>query len=348
MNTLMSAILVAAAGQVGQAWPGAEWHQAQPADVGMDAGQLELARQYALTAGGAGLITRHGRLVMSWGDTSQLYDLKSSTKSIGATALGLAVADGKMKLDDPAQRYHPSLGRPPESNAATGWLPRITIRHLATQTAGFEKPGGYEPLLFEPGTQWHYSDGGPNWLAECVTLVYRQDIEELMFQRVFAPIGIERADLRWRKNSYRPAEIEGIPRREFGSGVFANVDAMARIGLLYLRQGKWVDKQILDPKFVAEARAAVPGVVGLPEYDTRNHGNASDHYGLLWWNNADGTLAGVPRDAYWSWGLYDSLIFVVPSLDIVASRTGKSWERQSEEHYAVLRGFFGPIAASVH
>lgn len=346
MNTLLlsMACLLAASPEI--SWPEAEWQQAQPAEVGMDAKMLAQARDYALTAGGSGFITRHGKLVMSWGDTTQLYDLKSSSKSIGATALGLAITDGKMKLDDLAQRHHPTFGTPPSSNAETGWLPKITLRHLATQTAGFEKPGGYEPLLFEPGTQWHYSDGGPNWLAECVTLVYREDIQELMFRRVLTPIGIQRSDLRWRKNSYRPAEIDGIARREFGSGVHANVDAMARIGLLYLRQGKWQDTRILDPKFIAEATTTVPAVVGLPEHDPKNYGNASDHYGLLWWNNRDGTLAGVPRDAYWSWGLYDSLIFVVPSLDIVASRTGQSWRRESGEHYDVLRGFFEPIVAS--
>ncbi len=347
MNTVLLSLACLVGASPDTSWPGNTWQQAKPVDVGMDAKLLAEAGDYALTAGGSGIITRHGKLVMSWGGTKKLYDLKSTSKSVGVTALGLAITDGKMALDDLARQHHSSLGTPPESNAETGWLPKITLRHLATQTAGFEKPGGYEPLLFEPGTRWHYSDGGPNWLAECVTLVYDEDIEELMFRRVLAPIGIRRSDLRWRKNSYRPAEIEGVPRREFGSGVHANVDAMARLGLLYLREGKWRDKQILEPEFIAEATTTVPSVVGLPEHDSEHHGNASDHYGLLWWNNCDGALANVPRDAYWSWGLYDSLIFVVPSLDIVATRTGKSWKRESEEHYDVLRGFFEPIVASV-
>jgi hypothetical protein len=78
------------------------------------------------------------------------------------------------------------------------------------------------------------------------------------------------------------------------------------------------------------------------------YGNASAHYGLLWWNNADGTLAKVPRDAFWAWGLYDSLIVVIPSLDVVAARAGESWKREEGGgHYEVLRPFLEPIATSV-
>lgn len=327
-------------------WPAPQWQRADPAELGLDVAQLEQARDYALTPGGSGLIVVGGRLVMSWGDQRALYDLKSTSKSIGATALGLAIGDGKIRLADKARTHHPTLGLPPESNARTGWLDEITILHLATQTAGFEKPGGYGKLLFRPGTQWHYSDAGPNWLAECVTLAYGRDLDEVMFERVFGPLGITRDDLKWRRNSYRPRQIDAIERREFGSGFSANVDAMARIGYLYLRGGRWQQRQILPADFVSAAGAAVAGVVGLEEFDG-THGNASDHYGLLWWNNADGTLADVPRDAYWSWGLYDSLILVVPSLDLVAARAGSSWPRSGEGHYAVLDPFFEPLVAGV-
>ena len=328
-------------------YPGKEWIKKSPAEVGMDAGELEKVKQYALSGEGTGYITRHGYLVMSWGDVAKRYDLKSTTKSIGVTALGLAIKDGKLKLSDKAKDHHPTFGTPPESNAKTGWLDEITLKHLATQTAGFEKPGGYEKLIFPPGTKWAYSDGGPNWLAECVTLAYRRDVDDLMFERVFTPLGITREDLTWRRNQYRPHEIEGIARREFGAGIHANVNAMARIGTLYLRNGQWNKEQILPRDFVREATTTVKEVVGLPEVDPERYGNASDHYGYLWWNNADGSISGVPRDAYWSWGLYDSLIIVIPSLDIVAARTGKSWKRTSPEHYDVLKGFLQPLVAAV-
>ena len=351
MNGALVLLIASSCVSADEVWPMHDWDRATPAEVGMDEAKLIEARRYALGRGGSGYVTRHGRLVMAWGDSQKLYDLKSTTKSIGVTALGLAIGDGLMSLDEKALKHHPAFGFPPEDNRKTGWLDEITLKHLATQTAGFDKPGGYQPLLFRPGTKWHYSDGGPNWLAECVTLVYRRDLDQLMFERVFTPLGIQRSDLRWRKNSYRPHQIEGVTRREFGSGISANVDAMARIGYLYLRGGRWRNQQILPRSFVDAARTTVPEVVGLAEVDPENHGNASDHYGLLWWNNGDGRLEGVPRDAYWSWGLYDSLILVVPSLDIVVSRTSRtgrdsSWQRDGGGHYDVLAPFFRPIVAS--
>lgn len=329
-------------------WPTHEWSSAAPADVGLDGAALRRAREYALTGQGSGLITRHGRAVLRWGDQQKKYDLKSTSKSIGVTALGLAIADGKLSLEDRAVDRHPEFAVPPEANRGSPWRTQITLWHLATQTAGFEKPGGYTKLAFAPGTRWAYSDGGPNWLAECVTLAYGRDVSDLLFDRVFTPLGIASDDLSWRNNAYRPHSIAGVPRREFGSGVHANVDAMARIGYLYLRQGRWQDKQLIPAEFVKAVSHPVPAVVGLPEVDPDNYGNASDHYGLLWWNNADGTLAQVPRDAFWSWGLYDSLIVVIPSLDIVVARAGKSWKRQEQGgHYRVLEPFFEPIVQAV-
>ena len=320
---------------------------ASPEAVGMDASKLTEARDYALTGEGSGMIIRHGKMVSSWGDLKARYDLKSTTKSFGAAAFGLALLDGKLRMDDRPIKFHPMLGVPPETNRDTGWLKKITLLHLLTQTAGFEKPGGYTRLLFEPGSKWDYSDSGPNWLAECITLAYRQDLDALMFERIFSPIGISREDLVWRKNQYRPEFIESIKRREFGAGISANVDAMARFGYLHLRKGEWNGKRLLPADYIELVSKPHPIAQGLPVLNTKDYGKASQHYGLLWWNNADGTLANVPRDGYWSWGLYDSLIVVIPSLDLVVSRAGKSWNREPNgDHYDVLKPFLGPICAS--
>ena len=323
--------------------------KASPGEVGMDKKLLESARDYALTGGGSGRIVRQGKLVMTWGDQKKRYDLKSTTKSFGATALGVAIGDGKIKLTDKVVKYHPTFAVEPASNMATGWIDDITIFHLATQTAGFEKPGGYGKLQFAPGTEWCYSDGGPNWLAECLTLIYQQDLLELMFERVFGSLGIGRDDLTWRRNSYRPAKIEGMMRREFGSGIHANVEAMSRVGYLYLLNGKWQGKQLLPKDFIDLARRTPKEIRNLPVHNLEHFTkSACNHYGLLWWNNNDGALKKVPRDTYWSWGLYESLIVVMPSLDIVVARAGKRWKRETGgDHYSVLAPFFEPIVASV-
>ncbi len=331
----------------GEVWPGREWPRATPAQVGLEEAMLRKARGYALEGDGSGMIIRHGRLVMAWGDTKRRYDLKSTTKSIGSLALGLALLDGKVhSLHEPAVRFHPALGKGKDANAPYDWLKKMTLFHLATQTAGFAKPGGTAKVLFEPGTRWSYSDSGPNWLAECLTLLYRRDLRDLLFERVFAPVGIEPSDLTWRNNAYRPRLIEGIPRREFGSGVSANVDAMARIGLLMLREGRWRDRRLLPAGFVHACATTPKPLRGLPVLDPKRYGAASNHYGLLWWNNSDGTLSGVPRDAFWSWGLYDSLIVVIPSLDIVVSRAGRSFVGDWSGHYEKLLPFLGPICAA--
>lgn len=331
-----------------EVWPTNRWPTATPAEMGMDEAKLKQARDFAVSqGGGSGFITRGGKRVMSWGSSSQRYDLKSTGKSIGISALGLAIKDGLMNLSDQAQQHHPSIGVPPNSNKSTGWLDNITILHLATQTAGFDQPGGYTPLLFQPGTKWFYSDGGPNWLGEAITLQYQQDLNTVMFDRVFSPLGIDTSDLTWRSNIYRPDKINGIKRRELDGGISANVDAMARIGYLYLRNGRWKDQQIIPQSFVQTASNPIPEIQGLPSHNPSLSYNAPNHYGLLWWNNADGTIAKLPRDAYWAWGLYESLILVIPSEDIVVARTGGGFQSGFNGNYKILEPFFVPIAESV-
>ena len=316
--------------------------------AGMNIDKLNEARYYA---GGSGCVIRGDKEVFCWGDVNQIYDLKSTTKSIGVTALGLAIKDGKMNLSDKAQQYYPTFGIPPNNNKNTGWLGDITLLHLATHTAGFEKNGGYTDLLFKPGEAWVYSDGGPNWLADCITLAYDQDLKTLMFDRVFGPIGIKSSDLKWRDNWYREDTINGIKRREFGSGISANVKAMVRIGRLFLRKGEWEGQEIIPKSFIDLVRSQVGKFTDLPVVNDKNSifQNASKHYGLLWWNNANGALRSVPKDAYWSWGLHDSTIVVIPSLDIVIARGGSEWSGERKPNfYKVMEPFLEPIVASVN
>jgi CubicO group peptidase (beta-lactamase class C family) len=352
---LLATVLLSATGPTIEAatatptpvWPTLGWETAKPADLGMDTTQLQKARDYAMTGAGSGVITRYGISVMTWGSQSQLYDLKSATKSIGVTALGVAIGDNLVALQDKARLHLFDLGAPPSSNELKGWPDEISVLQLATHSAGFDKPGGFIDLLYRPGTMWSYSDGGANWLADVLTVISADDLKSVMFSRVFAYLGITTADLTWRNNQYRGDTINGIKRREFGAGIKADVDAMARIGYLYLRRGSWDGVQLVPGSFVDQVSRPASSISALGVRLPASFPNAQKHYGLLWWNNGDGTLANVPKDTYWAWGLYDSLIVVIPSLDIVAARAGNGWRSGWDANYAVAGPFIEPIVKSV-
>jgi CubicO group peptidase (beta-lactamase class C family) len=94
------------------------------------------------------------------------------------------------------------------------------------------------------------------------------------------------------------------------------------------------------------ARGAVARAGG-PVREDPVHAGASGHYGLLWWDNGDGAMSGVPTDAFWSWGSGDSFILVVPSEGLVVSRAGHAWQKGWTADYRVLAPFFQAVVVAV-
>lgn len=343
----------------------------------MDAAKLQEAATYALTGGGAGMVVRYGKLVHQWTDTKgdadpandfdidDRVDIKSTTKSMGGIALGLALNDNLLALDDLAQSRLPHIGTNPTDPTPNdpAWLAQIKIRQLATHTAGFEKSGGsWNNMQAAPGTEWRYSDGGLNWLADTLTNVFQRDLSEVLTERVWTPLGITSDDLTWRVTAPGRPPVGTYTLRELASGMTANANAMARIGLLFLRDGEWNGQQILPETFVTAARTPHPDTAATTLVDPAGFPSANQGYGLLWWTNATGQLPNVPRDAYWAWGLGDSLIVVIPSLDLVISRVGNNpdatgvphWRTESpggraawNGNYEVLAPFLNPIVQAV-
>jgi CubicO group peptidase (beta-lactamase class C family) len=355
------------------AWPGFDsesdpnhgWVAVAPVEVGMDAARLQEASTYALTGGGAGMIVRYGKLVHQWGDTEldvdidTRVDLKSTTKSIGSIALAIAIDRGLIALTDTAQSRYAGFGQSPADPTPPDptWLSQITIQQLATHTAGFAKDmASTVDLLHEPGTMWRYSDGGLNWLADTLTNVLQQDLSSLLTTNVWQPLEITTDDLIWRAppaGNTRPP-IGTIQPREFSAGITANANAMARIGLLFLRKGMWKEQRILSESFVGLVSTPRPETASAEIVDPTGFPSANLDYGLMWWSNATAQLPDVPTDAYWAWGLGDSLIVVIPSLDLVIARVGdhpdsgtKRWRADWDGRYDVLQPFLTPIALAV-
>lgn len=339
--------------------PNHGWTQVAAADVGMNDAKLAEAEAYALTGGGGGLIARRGRLVRKWGDIDARSDLKSTTKSMGGIALGIALDQNLLALGDIAQTKLPGIGADPTDLTPNdpAKLALITIRQLATHTAGFAKDGSSKvDLVRDPGTAWIYSDGGLNWLADTLTNVFQQDLSALMTTNVWTPLGITTDDLVWRAVTAgtRPA-VGTLQLRELNAGITANPNAMARVGLLFLRKGVWNGQRIVSEAFVQTASTPRPETAATELVDPAGFPSANQGYGLLWWTNATRQLADVPADAYWAWGLGDSLIIVIPSLDLVIARTGSNpddatlphWRSGWNGNYTVLQPFLAPIVQSV-
>lgn len=353
--------------------PAHGWQTTTPAAAGMQEAKLNEARDYALTGGGSGVIVRNGRLVYQWGDIDQRLEVKSSTKSIGGMVLGLALDDNRLALTDLAQTRVATMGDnsaitfPTATNLNTNDITKlddITVLQLATHTAGFEKddgvrtdpqttlPVGNSRLIHDPGTKWDYSDSALNWLADVLTTAYGQDLRTVLQERALSVMQITDDDLRWRDNAYRHQQLGGIPRRELASGMLVNTNAMARVGLLFLRKGVWGSQRVLSESFVNMVQTPPPSVAPLQIADPIKFPGATTSYGVLWWTNKTGLLPGVPRDAYWAWGKGDSLIVVIPSLDLVIARNGNSdappvWRPEWNGDYAALAPFLVPIVASV-
>ncbi len=291
-------------------WPGQQWETASPESQGLSGAALDAAAAYAEKhGGGSGCVIRHGYLVKEWGDPRKLADIKSATKGVaGTTLLGLAVDAGLVKLDDLAAKHYPAIGAERPANRRD-WLAEITIRHLATMTAGFDD-GRPPTLVYRPGTDGFYSNDGSNMLAELLTLRFNEDLAAVFKRTVMDPIGVPPAEWKWRENTYRAKKINGLQSREFASGITITHRALARIGYLYLREGDWNGRRVLSREFIRTATRPTD----LPSF--------VPYYAFYWGSNGRGTFRDMPDDAFWALGLGDSFVLVCPSLDIVAVRLG--------------------------
>ena len=179
-----------------------------------------------------------------------------------------------VRLDDKARLHSPRLGGDSPENPGN-WLDEITLRQMATMTAGFDDSRPAR-LVYRPGTGGIYSNDTANLLADLLTLKYGEDLEAVMRRKVMDPIGISPSAWRWRDNQYRPRTINGLKTREFASGIRITHQALARIGYLYLREGRWDGRTILSAEFIRTATRPTDLPAPYP------------YYGFYWGSNAKG------------------------------------------------------------
>jgi CubicO group peptidase (beta-lactamase class C family) len=126
------------------------------------------------------------------------------------------------------------------------------------------------------------------------------------------------------------------------TGVNINASQLARIGYLFLNEGNWNGKQLINKEFV-KAALSVQVSESVPVFEgERKNAQGSGSYGFNWWVNSEEGLSKMPhaplRTAYLS-GLNHNMCFVIPEWDMVIVRMGDDKNPELPKHQ-VWDGFF--------
>ena len=321
------------------------WQAASADSLGVDPGRLASLtasiRAWPELGVHAILIERAGRLIYEeyfsgyderWGQPlgrasmsrESLHDLRSVTKSVVSSLVGIAVHDGAIRsLDQPLAEWFPEF---PDLN--TPERRRVALAHALAMTAGFEwneeipytnprndeirmtqdsQPVRYvlsRPLAFAPGEEYTYNGGLTQIMAVVLSRATRTSLSEYARTKLFAPLGI--TEFEWL------GDLGGMPSA--ASGLRLRPRDLAKFGSLYLHAGQWNGKQVLPADWIP--------------LSTRRHfrfrprsgpdAGGEFGYGYFWWYNCYPTAAGL-IEARTAVGNGQQRIFVLPGLDMVVT-----------------------------
>ena len=231
-----------------------------------------------------GIIVRRGYVAAEWGDTLRTDMTHSVAKTFLSTVTGLAWQRGLIRhLDDRVRDYLPT--KEGEELFGSEHNAPITWDHLLRQTSDWAgalwgipdwavRPVGATPADYPqrprhaPGTFFKYNDVRINLLALCTLHVWRRPLPQVLREELMDPIG---ASVTWRWHGYENSwvmidgqQVQSVSGGgHFGGGMFISAWDLARFGYLFLRQGRWRDRQLVAEKWIALART--PGAAN-PTY----------------------------------------------------------------------------------
>ena len=262
------------------------------------------------------MLVRHGHVVAEgwWGpyDARTPHVFFSLSKSFTSTAVGLAVAEGKLSLDDEVLKFFPDES-PPQPSAN---LRQMRVRDLLRMSTGhqtepsFWSPSGAgdsaggtwvrrflaHPVPFKPGTHFLYNTPATYTLSAIVQKATGATVLDFLRPRLFEPLGFERPA--W------DASPQGVTLG--GYGLRGRTEEIARFGQLYLQKGRWNGRQLVPAAWVEEATARQTSNGSNPRSDW------DQGYGYQFWRS---------RHGYRGDGAFGQYCLVLPELDAVVAIT---------------------------
>lgn len=270
------------------------------------------------------MLVRHGKVVAeAWWKPEgpeKPHRLWSLSKSFTSTAVGMAVAEGKLKVEDKVLSFFPE-----EAPAAIPeHLKAMTVKDLLTMTGGQDKEVKLaltdtvpwvtaflaHPVPHAPGTHFQYNTPGTHLLSAIVRKVTGQTLLDYLQPRLFQPLGI--APPEW------PASPQG--NTIGGWGLLLRTEDIAKFGQLYLQKGRWDGKQLVPESWVAQATSKqVPNDAGKKNPDQSDWAQG---YGFQFWRCRHGAFRGDGKDG--------QFCIVMPEQDAVVAITAATGDMQKE------------------
>lgn len=200
------------------------------------------------------MIVKDGAVIYShWqskGAPNVPHVLHSVSKTFTATAVGLAIAEGRLNLTDKVVSFFPDK----LPNEVSDNLMAMTIRDLLTMTCGHDDEPNQSkreewvktflahPVKHTPGTFYLYNSLGTYMLSAIVQKVTGEKVLDYLTTRLFEPLHIDKP--RWDESP------QGISAG--GWGLYLKTEDLAKMGQLLLQNGKWKGKQIIPAEWVYE------------------------------------------------------------------------------------------------
>lgn len=276
------------------------------------------------------VVRRHGRdVAQGWwapyaAPVPQL--LYSLSKSVTATAVGMAIAERRLSLDDRVVGFFPAQ-RP---TSISPNLDALSVRHLLTMSVGHATDSTpiitrerdwvraflALPVAQPPGSAFLYNSGATYMLSAIVQTVTGQRLSDYLRPRLFDPLKI--ADARW---ATCPMGID-----TGGWGLKLTTGALARFGQVYLDRGQWDGRRLLSPDWVAAATSAQirQPLTGAPAgVDPASLLQTSDWhqgYGYQFWR--------CRHDAFRGDGAFGQFCVVMPDRQAVVAITSSTTDMQ--------------------
>ena len=266
------------------------------------------------------MIVRHGQVVAEgwWAPYApQLkHTLYSLSKSFTSTAVGMAVAEGKLTVEDKVISFFKAdLPATISDNLAA-----MRVKDLLTMSTGHDKEPTpnmrtdgnknwikaflAHPVEHKPGTHFVYNSGATYMLSAIVQKLTGQPVLAYLKPRLFDPLGIEGAD--W--------EVDPNGINTGGWGLRVRTEDIAKFGQLYLQKGIWNGKRLLPEAWVDEATSRQ--ILQPGDESKRASSDWLQGYGYQFWR--------CRNDAYRGDGAMGQYCIVLPKEDAVIAITSES------------------------